>query len=634
MFKLKTHTAVMAIAAVVLLPLLLWQTAVWTERVALRRVAEQAASTLALYATGLQEAVSKYEALPRLLARDPTLADLLRNPDDPARRDRINRALEEVNAIAGTADTYLLDRGGLTLAASNWNGPTPFVGRNYSYRPYFQQAIRGRLGRYVALGTASGKRGYYFAYPVRDRGGARLGAITVKVLLEPLEAAWPGTPDRMIATDSVGVILMSSRDDWRYRTLAPLSPDELSRIKAQQQYTGASLAPLPITLRRAFGAGAERVALTEEAAPASTTGGGETFLLQSFPLQDIGLTVWSLSPVRQVRGAVTQAMVLAAFGFLIVIGLTWIWLQRRQAIRERFETDERHKAELEGEVAVRTRALQTVNADLRAEVAERQKTERELRETQAELVQAAKMAALGQLSAGIGHELNQPLGAIRSYADNAKVLLQRDRLPEVESNLTQISGITARMAEIIRRLKTFARKPSHEAEAVCLRGAVDDALALMGSRIDGERIEIAMPAEDARVLADPVRLQQTLVNLIGNALDAMAETEAPCLRFVAETRGDQVALQVIDSGPGIAEAARDHVFDPFYTTKEPGQGLGLGLSISYNILRDLGGSLSARNRPEGGACFTLTLPWAEPAGASARGGDGADLGPPPREAVR
>ena len=242
------------------------------------------------------------------------------------------------------------------------------------------------------------------------------------------------------------------------------------------------------------------------------------------------------------------------------------------------------------------------------------------------------MAALGQLSAGIGHELNQPLGAIRSYADNAKVLLTRDRLPEVEANLTQISGITTRMAEIIRRLKTFARKPSHKAEAVCLREALDDALALMDSRIDGERIEIEVPAEGARVLADTVRLQQTLVNLIGNALDAMAEIGAPCLSFVAETQGDQVILQVIDCGPGIAEAALDHVFDPFYTTKDPGQGLGLGLSISYNILRDLGGSLTARNRPEGGACFTLTLPRAEP--ASARADKAAGLARPPREAVR
>jgi len=633
LLKPKKHTAVLAIAAVVLLPLLLWQTAVWTERVALRRVADQAASTLALYATGLQEAVGKYEALPRLLARDPTLAELLRSRDDPDRRAQVNRALEEVNAIAGTADTYLLDRDGLTLAASNWNGPTPFVGHNYSYRPYFQEAMRGGLGRYVALGTASGKRGYYFAYPVRDAEGEILGAITVKVLLEPLEAAWPGTLDRVIVTDSVGVILMSSRDDWRYRTLAPLSEAELSRILTQQQYSGTSLEPLPMTERQAFGAAVERVELMEDA-DSGSPGGGEAYLLQSYPLEAIGLTVWSLSPVSQVRGAVTQAMVLAAFGFLIFIGLTWIWLQRRQAIRERFETDQRHTAELESKVAERTRALQTVNADLRAEVSERQKTESELREAQAELVQAAKMAALGQLSAGIGHELNQPLGAIRSYADNAKVLLERDRLPEVEANLTQISGITARMAEIVRRLKTFARKPSHKAEAVCLRAAVDDALALMESRIDGERIEIEVPAEKTRVLADPVRLQQTLVNLIGNALDALADTEAPCLRFVAELRGAQVALQVIDSGPGITEEALDHVFDPFYTTKDPGQGLGLGLSISYNILRDLGGSLSARNRPEGGACFTLTLPKAEPLQPAATATDDAALAAAPREAVR
>ena len=597
---LRKPTAALALAALLLLPLVLWQTAVWTERVALRQVAGRAASTLELYATGLGEAVSKYEALPRLLARDPALAGLLRRPGDPAQVERVNRSLEEANRIAGTADTYLLDRAGLTIAASNWNGPTPFIGRNFSYRPYFQEAIAGRQGRYVALGTTSLKRGYYFAAPVRDAAGEILGAITVKVPLEPLEAAWPGQRDRVMVTDPVGVVLISSVEAWLYRTLAPLGAAELERIRAQQQYGGAALTPLPFASRAGFRPGVERVEI-----------GGEAFLLQAFPLEQLDLTVWVLSPVAQVRAAVTEALVLATLALLMLFGLLWVWLQRRRTIRERFEMDQRHKAELEQKVAERTQALQSVNADLRDEVAERQRTECELRETQAELVQAAKMAALGQLSAGIGHELNQPLGAIRSYADNAQVLLDRKRLPEVGANLNQISDITGRMAEIIRRLKTFARKPSHEAKSVCLRAALDDALGLMGSRLDGERIEIDLPDEGPVVRADPVRLQQTLVNLIGNALDAMDGGAQRELRFTARPNGSQVALEVADNGPGIPEESLEQVFDPFYTTKEPGLGLGLGLSISYNILRDLGGSLTACNRPEGGACFTLTLPKGE-----------------------
>ena len=412
-------------AALVLLPLVVWQTGVWTERVALRQVERQAASSVALYATGLQEAIGKFEALPRLLARDPELADLLRNPEDPARLARMNRNLEEVNRVAGTADTYLLDRRGLTLAASNWNGPTPFVGKNYSFRPYFQEAIQGRLGRYFALGTASLKRGYYFAAPVRSETGEILGAVTVKVLLEPLEAAWPGGRDQVIVTDPAGVVLISSVEAWRYRTLAALDAAQLARIREQRQYGWAALTPLPIAARAAFGGKTELI----EIGPDDKSFAQEAFLLQPYPLGDLDLTAWVLSPRSQVRAAVTQAMVLAAFAVILAFGLLWIWLQRRQATRERFEMDRRHQAELEQKVAVRTKALQSLNADLQAEVAERQKTEQELRETQAELVQAAKLAALGQLSTGIGHELNQPLGAIRSYADNAKVLLERDRLP-------------------------------------------------------------------------------------------------------------------------------------------------------------------------------------------------------------
>ncbi|MGR0188564.1 ATP-binding protein [Azospirillum aestuarii] len=268
---------------------------------------------------------------------------------------------------------------------------------------------------------------------------------------------------------------------------------------------------------------------------------------------------------------------------------------------------------LERTVAERTADLRTTNARLEQAIAEHQRAERDLRDTQAELVQAGKLAALGQLAAGVGHELNQPLSAIRSYAHNGRKLIALGRVAEAEGNLGKIADLTARMANITNHLKRFARRPDTRLGAVELAPVVQGALSLFGDRLREESVELAVdlpedrPGEPLRVRAEEVRLEQVLVNLLSNALDAVAGAPLRRIVIAAEGADGTVRITVRDSGPGIPDAVAGQVFDPFFTTKPVGAGLGLGLSISYNIVRDFGGVLSVADSGPGGTAFLLTL---------------------------
>ncbi|MDJ1157620.1 ATP-binding protein [Chelatococcus sp. SYSU_G07232] len=234
------------------------------------------------------------------------------------------------------------------------------------------------------------------------------------------------------------------------------------------------------------------------------------------------------------------------------------------------------------------------------------------RDTQQELIQAAKLAALGGLSAGIGHELNQPLAAIRSHAHNCRLLLERGRYEEAGTALTRIQTLTARMADIITHLKRFARRPDAILGPVPLRSVVEAALSLFDRRFEEEGIVLEVDiADEIAVRAEEVRLEQVFVNLIGNAVDAMRGVDDSRLTISA-TQGDgEIEVRVADTGVGIAEAHRATIFDPFFTTKPIGSGLGLGLSMSYNIIRDFGGRLALAETSGAGTLFVITLRAAE-----------------------
>lgn len=274
-------------------------------------------------------------------------------------------------------------------------------------------------------------------------------------------------------------------------------------------------------------------------------------------------------------------------------------------------TERRHAQELlEQRVLEKTADLRAANRSLRKEVGRHRKTEAELRNTQDELIQTSKLAALGKISAGIAHELNQPLAAIRSYAHNGTVLIDRERTAEARDNFDRISAMTRRMADITTHLKTFARRPSTETESVNLRAVVTNALSFFQDRIakEGVAVELLFPRRDLLVTGEDIRMEQVVINLLANALDAMAESPVKDLRIVGRRRNGRAVVDLADSGCGIEKVDISRIFDPFFTTKEQGSGLGLGLSISHKIVRDFGGTVRARSTPGKGAVFTLSFP--------------------------
>ncbi len=556
--------------------------------------------TLRLASAALSGHLARYEALPILVAERPEVRDLLARPRDEAARREADLYLKSVNALLSSSDVYLMLTDGETIAASNFDGPTSFVGSNFRYRPYFQDAAEGRTGRFYGLGTTSGKRGYYFSAPVRDNGTV-IGIVVIKVDLDPLEAAWASGEFEIIVTDPEGIIFMSGRPNWRYHIFERGVPNALSRTEESRRYDDEPLPDLGV-IRSSAG---ERSIVDIPA-----DGELRSFVALSEPMPAAGWTVRVLvdrAPARFLGVAV-------GFAALFLLGIAGFafaaFQQRRHRLAERARAQAQAHVELERRVGERTAALASVNKRLQREVAERRTTEELLRRTQSDLVEAGKLAALGQMSAALSHEFNQPLAAASAYADSTGVLLQRGRIEEARENVERIASLMDRLSKISRHLRNFARRPEEQLEAVDVRSVVADALAIAEWRLKAAQAEVEteIDPEITHVSAVPVRLQQVIVNLVSNAADAVEGAERRTVVVSASPQPDgQVRIAVADRGPGVPDAILARIFDPFFTTKGVGKGLGLGLSISYNIMRDFGGSLSCEKRAGGGAVFALTL---------------------------
>ncbi len=582
----------------------LWQIGKWSREAALGDLQEANRQELHRYVQHLQGQLEKYEFLPGVLATNKRLVHLLQNPGDRERIEALNRYLETLNQLTGTSDTYLMDAEGLTIAASNWASERPFVGANFSYRPYFQEAMKGHLGRYFALGTTSNKRGYYFAYPVRWEKKI-LGAVVIKINMAPIENSWGISDDELLVTDPDGVVFITTRKEWRYRTLSPLEPKVLNRISGSRRYGDEPITNLPITTETRWEG--NRIVRIGEA-------DRQEYLVQEAAMPHAGWQVHILSRLEPVNQQVLRVVLFAAILFLAVLLLVLFLTQRRHRSREIARLERQSKETLVSRVKEQTRDITEANISLTREIEQHRQTESELQQTQNELIQSAKLAVIGQMSTGISHELNQPLAAMRSYADNALTLFQRDRREEVEWNLLQISKLTERMAQISSQLKVFSRKTAGRKSEVSVIAVIEDSLRLLSSRIKQTRIEWEPPSEQLYVLANMVQLEQVLVNLIGNALHAVDSATEPFVSIKASRSRDSryVSIRIRDNGEGIPANLLGRIFDPFFTTKEKGQGLGLGLSISLRIVEAMDGKLEASNHPRTGALFSSELPAAAP----------------------
>ncbi len=573
----------LVLLAVLLAPLL-WPIEHLATRYYSERVAEQNAQTLELYVANLRGTLRRYEALPHILGDLPALRAALRAAEDADTINAANQLLKRVRDQSGADVIYLMNPAGLTLAASNWSEFDAFVGRNFAFRPYFREALAGRLGQFFGLGTTSGKRGYFFAAAVRD-GHEVLGVLVVKVDLDHTETLLGSTPEQLLVTDAHGVVILTSRPDWRFRATRELSAGERADIAANLPYPTQTPQPLALVER--------------------------DWLRQSSTLEETGWTASILAPRSLIERPVQSVMASAGASLLAVLLLAAVLLQRRRHLLERLAIDARTRRELEQRVAERTEDLLALTERLKQEVLEREQAQQELVRAQDELVQAGKLSALGTMSASISHELNQPLAAIRSYADNAGVLLDHGRVEDARGNLKLISELTARMASIISHLKAFARRDRKAPETVALQPALDDALALLAQRRRALEVELLRDLPDATlwVQAGETRLRQVLGNLLANAFDAMSEKAPPRrLWLSAQPLADgRISLTLRDNGPGFSAEALERAREPFFTTKTTARGLGLGLAICDSLTRALGGELLLANHPQGGALVTLNL---------------------------
>lgn len=594
------YAALAAAAAVVSLVVLAVAALPAFERYFLRQEAARGEATLGLAVDGLTGAIDRFRPLPSLIAERPILVQALREPTNEGVLPYLNEQLRQTAFRIGASDVYLMDIGGQTIAASNYRKDRSFIGQNFAYRPYFTVALEGGTGQFSALGTTSGERGYFIAAPVLE-GTRIVGVVAVKFVVTAFEDTWRGGDREIIVSDLNDVVFMSSRSDWHFRTLSPLSDTARAWIASTRQYPLERLVPMDMTSSR-LGTGADAVTIAED--------GSETqYLIQRRTIPAAGWTVSILTPTDR---AFTQALwATAAVGSVILLAalVAAVIQQRRSRLRERFRAQAAARDLAEVEVTKRTAELNEANARLRHEVEERRATEERLRKTQAELVQAGKLAALGQMSAALSHEINQPLAAVKSFAGNAAAFLDRGQVDIARENIAHIDQMADRMAKISTHLRNFARRPGEKTGPVPLGRVLSDAVALMEPKLrsaDAD-LNLSQPDREIWVRGGHLRLQQVVVNLLSNALDAMEDAPGGTIDVDVREAGGRALISVRDRGPGIPGETLEQVFDPFFTTKSPGKGLGLGLSITYNIVRDFGGSLSAENHPDGGAVFTIDL---------------------------
>ncbi|MDN7819929.1 sensor histidine kinase [Burkholderia vietnamiensis] len=573
--------------------------------------------------SALKSTLDRYESLPYLLGSHPYVQDLLAEPQRADLTARANRYLEDLNEHAHATVTYVVGADGLCVAASNWRAPDSFVGIEYRFRPYFIDAMNGRVGRFFGIGTISRDPGYYISQPVW-RDGRIAGVVVVKLNLEWFQGADASEP--LVVADDHGVVFLSSVPAWKYHTLHPLTEPVAASIYETRQYAQQPVTPLPLRVEQVLGADAEIVRV----------GAGRRaprFLASKRRIGEPDWLLVTLAPLAPVDADARNATIVTGFGFVSIALLAFYWRMRRARVREMIRGRallQQAYAELNRRVEERTADLSQANAQLQKEVGDRIRAEQELRAAHDELIQASKLAALGQMAAGITHELNQPLAALRSFSDNTRVLLDRGEQGAARENLEAIAALTERMGKITNQLKLFVGRAKPRNERALVVRALRSVLALLGERMRGVALTLTLrdatvaPAQDAPLdlagdypelvaRCEDLRLEQVLINLLGNALDAVggaaaaAVVAAPAIDVTIVVSAATLSIEVRDNGPGIAPDLLPRLFEPFFTTKEMGRGLGLGLAISSSIASDAGGALTARNAPDGGALFVLTL---------------------------
>lgn len=541
-----------------------WFTNTWlTERfTATTRTRAEIRQTL--YAGNLISELQRNSIVPLLLSRDPELIKALQSKDFSRASQRLITFVDEI----GAASLQLVDMTGRVVGATDRN----LIGANLRQAPFVIDAQRANDTVFTTSKAESGA--FLFTYSRRIQAeGTMLGVILVHVDLKKFEQSWSGIADVVIVTDSEGRIMLTTEPRWRGLTEA-------------EALAGT---PVPSAIERAIRATADWAALPPDAYLQ-----GEAVMRLESRIPFRGWRMVTYSPYASVREQVNAVLALEIMGFAILLAVAF-WLSSRRA----YSQSALFRAE--------SLELRQLNAALQREIAERERAEKNLQVAEQTLAQSSKLAALGEMSAAISHELNQPLAAMKTYLAGARLLLQRKRPEESLASFQRIDDLIERMGTITRQLKSYARKGGDAFEPLDLRSAVSSALAMMEPQLKSRKVKIerSLPRQPVMVMGDRIRIEQVVINLFRNALDAIKGVAEPEIALTLSA-GAQAVLTVRDNGHGIRDLA--NLFEPFYTTKAPGDGVGLGLAISSGIVNDHGGRLTARNAQGGGAVFEMQLP--------------------------
>ncbi|MBY5521119.1 sensor histidine kinase [Rhizobium leguminosarum] len=562
---------------------------------------EQARMDARLNAALLRTVLEKYRALPFVLSQDAALAAALAGNDAGA-FERLSQKLENLAAGTKAAVIYVIDKDGLAVSASNWREPTSFVGNDYRFREYFQGAVERGQAEHFALGTVSKKPGLYISQRISGSNGL-LGVVVIKVEFDDVEADWNASNTPSYVVDERGIVLITSIPSWRFMTIGRIAEDRLTAIRESLQFGDAPLQPLPRDMVRNLGDGLDVVGIVM---PGDA---GKTRFLDV--ATSVPATGWHLQHLvalgPSVDAGIREARMLALLILLPLLAGTAFLLRRRHVITLRISSEQRAREELERRVAERTLDLSQARDRLQAEIVGHKSTEQKLQAVQQDLVQANRLAILGQVAAGVAHEINQPVATIRAYADNARTFLNRGQTAPAGENLESIAALTERIGSITEELKTFARKGRGSAEPTGLKDVIEGAVMLLRSRFAGrmDTLDIDLPPDELQVMGNRIRLEQVLINLLQNALEAVAPKAGDGrVEIRTSTDAGMVTVTVADNGPGIPPEIRKGLFTPFNTSKE--SGLGLGLVISKEIVGDYGGRMEVAS-DSGGTRFIVQL---------------------------
>jgi two-component system, NtrC family, C4-dicarboxylate transport sensor histidine kinase DctB len=570
---------------------------------AMRETEDQARTSAGLKVAFLRAVLERPRSLPLLLAEDQQVLDAL-SQKSPAAIARLDDKLERLVGAIGVSVLYVTNADGPAIASSNWREPTSFVGVDYSFRDYFKGSMSSGTAEHFALGSVSKRPGLYISRRVGS-ADAPMGVVVVKAEFDQLESDWREASRAAFVTDTRGVVLVSSIPSWRFMTLSTLLPNDIEDIRASLQFGDAPLASLPFNHAEPIRPG---LMLVRAVLPGDVPA---RYLYISMP---VPTTTWQLNYLVPIDAAIAATVrefrlvvvtVLVPFFLMCALILWW-----RQAGAIRLALAQTNQLELERRVDERTNDLLRARDRLEAEIAGHKETEGRLQIVQQELVAANRLAILGQVAAGVAHEINQPVATIRAFAENSLVFLQRKQAEIVNENLTSIAALTVRIGTITDELKAFARKGRTAPEPVVLRDAIDGAVVLLRSRFAGrlDALKIQALPDTLVVKGNRIRLEQVLINLFQNALEALDETPDARVDVSAAASGGEIIVTVKDNGPGIPAVIRPVLFTPFSTSKE--KGLGLGLVISRDIISDYGGRLLVDSNDRG-TTFTIHLLRAE-----------------------